>query len=157
MKYLLFSFSLLLCLNISAKELPKKSQIFVQVYNQQNIKIAKGKILKITDSTLVLKKGSNAITIKAREIDYIKTKRTKGHSVLVGAGPGTVILVGSIAFGEPGWGQVIGAAGGMALAVVGGTAGFVASLFKKSTKYSFTGDSVKWKVFKEDFYGSQTY
>ena len=93
MKYLLFTIALFLCVNITAQELPKKSKIFVRVYNNEGQKIAKGKILKITDSTLVLKKGSRSITVPSSEISNIKTKRTKGHSVLMGALPGAALLI----------------------------------------------------------------
>ena len=36
--------------------------------------------------------------------------------------------------------------GAVLLTFVGTTAGFIASLFKKSTTYTFTGDIAKWKV-----------
>jgi RNase P/RNase MRP subunit p29 len=149
MKYLLFTVALFLCVNITAQELPKKSKIFVRVYNNQGKKIAKGKILKITDSTLVLKKGSKSITVPSSEISYIKTKKTKGHSVLMGALPGVALLIIS----DDGY----AAAGSIFLTFVGTSAGFIASLFKKSTTYSFTGDIAKWKGFKKDMYSPQKY
>jgi hypothetical protein len=147
MKYLLFTIALFLCINTKAQELPKKSKIFVRVYNNEGQKIAKGKILKITDSTLVLKKGSRSITVPSSEISNIKTKRTKGHSVLMGALPGAALLIIS--------NNVYAAAASILLTLVGTTAGFIASLFKKSTTYSFTGDIDKWKGFKEDMYNPQ--
>ncbi|ARV15596.1 hypothetical protein [Polaribacter sp. SA4-12] len=149
MKYLLFAIALFLSLNITAQELPKKSKIFVRVYNNSNQKIAKGKILQITDSTLVLKKGSKSITVPSSEIMYIKTKRTKGHSVLMGALPGVVLLTVS--------NDAYASVGAIFLTLVGTTAGFISSLFKKTTTYSFTGDIAKWKGFKEDMYSPQKY
>ena len=149
MKYLLFTIALFLCVNITAQELPKKSKIFVRVYNNEGKKIAKGKILQITDSTLVLKKGSKSITVLSSEIMYIKTKRTKGHSVLIGALPGVALLT----FSNDAYASV----GAVFLTLVGTTAGFISSLFKKSIKYHFTGDITKWKGFKEDMYSPQKY
>ncbi len=149
MKYLLFAITLFLCLNIKAQELPKKSNVFVRVYNNESKKIAKGKIIQITDSTLVLKKRSKSITVPSSEIYYIKTKRTKGHSVLMGALPGVALLT----FSNNAYASV----GAILITFVGTTAGFISSLFKKSTKYSFTGDIAKWKGFKEDMYSPQKY
>ncbi|WP_157662460.1 hypothetical protein [Polaribacter sp. SA4-10] len=149
MKYLLFTIALFLCINITAQELPKKSKVFVRVYNNEGQKIAKGKILKITDSTLVLKKGSRSITVPSSEISNIKTKRTKGHSVLMGALPGAALLIISD--------DAYAVAASILLTFVGTTAGIIASLFKKSTIYSFTGDIDKWKGFKEDMYSPQLY
>jgi len=151
MKKLLLVILITTCgFTLNAQELSKTAQIFVRLYNQQHVKIAKGKMLKITDSTLTLKKGSKKITINSAEIDYIKTKRTIVHSILVGAAPGTAIGIGLVAFSEGGYASGIGAITGLALAGVGGAVGLVSSIFKKSLIYS-VGDPVKWKVFKESF------
>jgi RNase P/RNase MRP subunit p29 len=97
MKYLLFTIALFLCANITAQELPKKSKTFVRVYNNQGEKIAKGKILDITDNSLTLKKGSNSITIPLSEIATLKTKRSNGNNVLFGAVGGSLLGLGIVA------------------------------------------------------------
>jgi RNase P/RNase MRP subunit p29 len=159
MKYLLFTVALFLCVNITAQELPKKSKIFVRVYNEFGKKIAKGKIMQITDSTLVLKKGSSSITIPSSDITYLKTKRGPGHNVAIGGALAvSAVLVGDIATPN--------AAGSSILAVIvfspiifgiGSAVGWVTTLFKNSTQYTFAGDQVKWKGFKEDMYSPQKY
>ncbi|MGK0325224.1 MAG: hypothetical protein ACJA1D_000563 [Polaribacter sp.] len=153
MKYLLFTIALFLCLNITAQELPKKSKIFVRVYNNEGQKIAKGKILKITDEALILKKGSKSITIPTNEISYLKTKRTNGHNILIGglAGAGLVLYgVGN--------GNVDPFVAVLITPVVSGLGigiGYITTLFKNSQYYSIQGDPIKWEGFKEAMYAPQ--
>jgi hypothetical protein len=151
MKYLLFAFTLFLSLNITAQELPKKSKIFVRVYNEYGKKIAKGKILQITDSTLVLKKGSSSITISSSDITYLKTKRGPGHNVAIG---------GALAVGGLLVATAADDASGIPVIILfspiifgfGSAVGWVTTLFKNSTQYTFAGDQVKWQGFKETMY-----
>ncbi len=148
MKYLLITIALFLCANITAQELPKKSKVFVRVYNNEGQKIAKGKILNITDDALILKKGSSYITVPTTDIMYIKTKKTNGHNVLIGvlAGAGVGKLAG---------GGVQGAPAALLLTPVFAAIGYITTLFKNSQHYSIQGDPVKWKSFKENMYSPQ--
>ena len=157
MKYLLFSIALLLCINISAQELPKKSKVFVRVYNNEGQKVAKGKMLKITDDSLILKKGSNSITVALSDIMYIKTKRTNNHNVLLGGLGGVgLVLYGSA---QPGGNSGAGSAAKIIVApllvAVGSGIGYITTLFKKSIHYSIQGDPIKWQGFKEVMYAPQ--
>ena len=159
MKNLLFAITLLLCLNITAQELPKKSKFFVRVYNNEGKKIAKGKILKITDSTLVLKKGRSSIKVASNEISYLKTKRSNYHNALLGAVGGVGLALatsnsestlstptnrGTILFFES-----------LAGAILGYGIGYITTIFKNSKQYIIGGDAQKWQGFKEDMLSPQ--
>ena len=159
MKYLLFAITLFLCVNIKAQELPKKSKIFVRVYNENGKKIAKGKILKITDSTLVLKKGSSSITVPSNEISYLKTKRTNGHNILIGGlvGVGIPVFGFALSGDSDGWATVAAVILAPIVGAIGSGIGYITALFKNSQHYSIQGDPIKWKGFKEDMYSPQKY
>jgi hypothetical protein len=153
MKYLLFSIALFLCVNITAQELAKKSKIFVRVYNSEGQKIAKGKILDITDDALTLKKWSKSITIPLKEISYIRTKRTKGHNLLIGGVTGA--LIPAIAYSgndSGGWGTVAIVLLTPITGIIGTGIGYLTTVFKKSIYYSIQGDPLKWEGFMEDMY-----
>lgn len=154
MKYLLFTIALFLCVNITAQELPKKSKIFVRVYNNEGQKIAKGKILNITDDTLILKKGSGSITVPSNEIMYIKTKRTNGHNMLIGGiAGGGYALYGASKSGD--WGVVAAVILTPIFAAIGSGIGYITTLFKNSQHYSIQGDPIKWQGFKETMFSPQ--
>lgn len=152
MKYLLLAATLFLCVPISAQELPSKSKVFVRVYNQFGKKIAKGKILTITDSTLVLKKESNSVTIPSNEITYLITKRTNSHNVLIGAGAGLGLGIIGMTSSNDGWGSVAHFLFTPIYMGLGSGIGYLTSLFKDPIQYTIAGDPAKWKGFKEDMY-----
>lgn len=154
MKYLLFTIALFLCANITAQELPKKSKIFVRVYNNQGEKIAKGKILNITDEALILKKGSSSITVNITDIMYIKTKRTNGHNVLIGGLAGSGLALYGVSQSD-GWGTAIAIIFTPVLATIGSGIGYITTLFKNSQHYSIQGDPIKWQAFKEAMFAPE--
>lgn len=144
MKTILCFFTLLLFFNASAQDLPKNSQTFVRVYDFNGNKIDSGKMLEITETDLILKKGNNTSLIPASRISYIKTKRTTGHNVLIGASGG--LLFGLFGLTQSN-GSSIDRAGFAILTpifiAVGSGVGYLTTLFKKSKQYTFTGDLVK--------------
>jgi len=150
MKYLLFAITLFLCVNIKAQELPKKSKVFVRIYNNEGQKIAKGKILNITDDVLILKKGSSSITVPSSEIMYLKTKKTNSHNMLIGglAGAGFV-LYGVAQPGGDGYDAIAAVLLTPVFAAIGSGIGYITTLFKNSQHYSIQGDPIKWQSFKE--------
>ena len=157
MKYLLFTIALFLCVNITAQELPKKSKIFVRVYNNEGQKIAKGKILSITDDNLILKKGNSSITVPSNEISYLKTKRTNGHNILIGGlvGAGIPVFGFALSGDGDGWGTVGAIILAPIVGAIGSGIGYITTLFKNSQHYSIQGDPIKWQGFKEDMYNPQ--
>lgn len=148
----------------------KKKKVFVRVYNFEGKKIEKGHFHYATDSILELRTNDRLMSIAIEDISYIKTKRSAGHSVLVGSLTGVVlgsIIGAATASGEetketdtgfwdyeyttgtsPGTGATIG--GGIGIAGVA-LAGLGFSVFKKSKTYLIEGDIEKWKIFKENF------
>lgn len=162
MKYLLFTLALFLCANITAQELPKKSKIFVRVYNNEGEKIAKGKIIDITDDSLILKKGSSSITIPLNEIETIKTKRSNGNNVLFGAAGGSLLGLAIVASesgnsnaGFSGTAKGLAYEGAILVVFIGSGVGYLTTLFKNSQEYTIGSDVVKWKGFMEDMYQPQ--
>ncbi|UAM97463.1 hypothetical protein K8354_14275 [Polaribacter litorisediminis] len=160
MKYLLFVIVLMLSLhNTAAQELPKKSEIFVRVYNNVGEKIAKGKILSITENSLILKKGSSSVTIPSNEISYLKTKRSNGHNVLLGASGGSILGLAIVASesgnsnaGFGGTAKGLAYAGAIVVVFIGSGVGYLTTLFKNSNQYIINGDTAKWQGFKEEMY-----
>ncbi|MGK0413018.1 MAG: hypothetical protein ACJA1B_001220 [Polaribacter sp.] len=153
MKYLLFAIVLVLSLNnTAAQELPKKSKIFVRVYNEFGKKIAKGKIMQITDSTLVLMKGSSSITIPSADITYLNTKRTRSHNTLIGASAGLGLGIIGMTASNDGWASVAHFLLTPIYMGLGSGIGYLTSLFKESTQYTLAGDPLKWQGFKEEMY-----
>jgi hypothetical protein len=151
MKYLLFAITLVLCINTTAQELPKKSKIFVRVYNNEGQKIAKGKILNITDDALIIKKGSSSITVPTSNIMYIKTKRTNGHNILIGGIAGaSITILGALQ--SDGYGAAAAVLLTPVFAAIGSGIGYITALFKNSQHYSIQGDPIKWQGFKETMY-----
>jgi len=144
---------IILCVNITAQDLPKKSKIFVRVYNNQGDKIAKGKILEITEDALTLKKWSKSITIPLKEISYIKTKRTKGHNLLIGGVTGALIPTMAYAGTDSGgWGTVAIVLLSPITGILGTGIGYLTTVFKKSIHYFIQGDALKWQGFKETLF-----
>ena len=155
MKYLFLTIALFLCVNITAQELPKKSKVFVRVYNNEGQKIAKGKILNITDDALILKKGSSSISVPISDIMYIKTKRTNGHNILIGGLVGTGIPLYGLAQSSDEYSTVGFILITPILAAIGSGIGYITTLFKNSQHYSIQGDPIKWQSFKEAMYAPQ--
>lgn len=159
MKILFLTIALLFCFNITAQELPKKSQFFVRVYDSSGEKIEKGKMLEITDTALILKKGNKSIQIPLSNISYIKSKRTNGHNVLIGAIGGSVLGVAVVSGSSSGSGGGFAAVSkGISIVVaillpaLGSGIGYLTTIFKKSTHYSIDGNPIKWQGFKETMY-----
>jgi hypothetical protein len=99
-------------------------------------KNAKGRIVKITDSTLVLKKRNESMIIPSNEITYLKTKRSNKYNAIVRA---SYFLLSPIILSS------------------GASIGYITTLFNQSKQYLFTGDIAKWKRFKEGMYSPQKY
>ena len=93
------------------------------------------------------------MTIEVSRIGLIKTKRSAGRSIFLGAviGAGTGTILGLATGGEDEIrGQGDGAAGfGLIMGVMGSGIGAITSIFKKSDTYDIKGDTTKWKAFRE--------
>ncbi len=92
MKYVILSLTLMFCLNIGAQNSIKAKRGFVRVYNVQGKKIGKGKILNISETSLQLTRHGEKTSFMVTEIGRIKTKRSGGNNILVGALSGAVAM-----------------------------------------------------------------
>lgn len=161
MNKLILLLTLLLSINISAQEENKTQNLFVRVFNMDGKKIGKGHIHSINDSLLILSKSKKLKELHFKEIGKIKTKRSGGHNVLVGATSG--ILVGVIlgsanpptnssggTFTWAGGSSGEELVSGVTVGIISGTiVGGVSTLFKNSKKHTINGNPEKWKIFEE--------
>ena len=135
----------------------KKS--FVRIYNFEGKKIAKGNIIAVNDSLLILKKGSINKELNYEEIWMIKTRHSGGNNVLIGAGIGATL--GAIAGAASGdsnsggfslWSPGEGALMFGIMGAVGGAGyGGISTVFKNSVTYNIHGNKDRWTIFVEDF------
>jgi len=97
MKSIIFTAALLLSLNIFGQIELNYKDVFLRVYNKKGKKIAKGKLVLITDSSMVLLKRRKWIEIQLEDINRIRTKRSFGNNILKGAaiGGGTLAFIGA--------------------------------------------------------------
>ena len=91
----LFYLILLISLNYN---LSAQKSTFVRVYNLTGQKIYKGDVLIVTDSSLQLKVKSTPMNIPVRDIGSIKTKRSAGNNIVIGAiaGASSMAIVGVV-------------------------------------------------------------
>jgi hypothetical protein len=131
-------------------------KVFIRVYDAGNIKINKGLISSITDTSIVLLIKKKEVTIDLSQIDRIKTRRSVGHNIgmgaLAGAAAGGIFGFlqeeGGSTFGSNSRGDdalIYGTVGFMFGTVVGG----LTALGKKSDNYIITGDSEKLSIFRD--------
>ena len=158
MKKLIFAITLILSFTMYAQDVFKKDSYFVRVYDLHGKKIGKGRISSITDTILHLSRNEEPLKIPVSSIGSIKTDRSAGHNVLIGAVTGaTAMAVVGVASSDRDprwieWSAGEGAAAGAILGGLGGAAvGGVTVLFKnsKSNEIKINGDELKLKAFKE--------
>jgi len=156
MKNLIFVITLIFSVNVYAQNRFENTNVFVRVYDSLGKKISKGKILSISDTSLQLNRKGESLEILVSSIAAIKTKRSAGNNVLVGAtiGATSMAILGAATADPDAWilGYTAGEGAG-AGALLGGTAGAaiggITILFKNSKSYEINGDMEKWKAFKE--------
>ncbi|SHI95095.1 hypothetical protein [Algibacter luteus] len=148
MKSLIIILTLLLCFSVNAQEKKLKSNTFLRIYNLNGKKIAKGKLLSTTKTTLTLRRNKKPINISIDSIGSIKTKRSVGNNILIGSsiGAGTVILLStrtdeSFTEGYTGIGTLV-------FSGLGAGIGAITSIFKNSMTFQINGDSVVWENFR---------
>ena len=152
-KNLLVALALLSCTTFYAQKDINKPAPFVRVYALNGEKISKGRISRITDTSLVVSRGEKSVSIELGKIGFIKTKRSVGNNILYGAaiGAGTGVILGLASGGENEyWGKGEGAGGfGLILGAMGAGAGAITAIFKKTKTFTIDGDTLKWKAFRE--------
>jgi hypothetical protein len=153
-------FTLFVSSNLFSQEKTNSKKLFVRVYNLEGKKIGKGHIHFLNDTLLELKKNRKLIQFNVNSIGTIKTKRSAGHNILVGAAIGatTFAILGAASADPDAWifgytaaeGAAAGALGG---ALSGAALGGASVAFKKSLTYPIDGNTDKWRIFIEDFSG----
>lgn len=131
---------------------------FVRVFNLEGEKIAKGKIISVNDSIIKLKRSGKIEIVPMRDIGSIKTKRSSGNNILVGAaiGAGAGAILGASYVDADAW--VFGydrgegaLAFGFLGALGGASIGGMTSALKNSVVYTISGDKDRWRIFVNDF------
>jgi hypothetical protein len=157
MKKTLFCVMLLVvCFNCMAQHYP-----FIRIFDLQGKKIYKGRLISITDRSLILK---DSIEIMITDIGKIKTKRSTGNSIGMGAliGFGTVLSIGLIDMSaNDGYRGSTGEVDGMkkAVAIVIGPflgtlsgaliGGVGMDIVKSSQTFKINGSLENWSTFKQ--------
>ncbi len=153
MKFLLFTLALISCSMLYSQETKNKAAPFVRVYDLNGIKISKGRIASLTDTSLVVGPIEKPVNIEVTGIGFIKTKRSAGNNILWGAaiGAGTGAILGFASGGEnEWWGKGEGAGGfGLIFGVMGSGIGAITAIIKNSKTFPIDGDVIKWKAFRE--------
>ena len=154
-------FTTILLLSFSYNVCAQKS-IFVRVYDLAGIKIHKGHVLSVTDTSLHLKESRRAVIIPVQNIGLIKTRRSAGHNVLLGSLIGLtvgaiVVAASSSSSGYWDYSAGEGAAGGaVAGLVIGAGVSALTIPLKGSTSFMIDGDMVKWKTFQKIANGNRS-
>lgn len=147
---------------------PKTKNLFVRIYDSNGKKIAKGRLVYISDTLLSVDKNNKIIKLKVKDIHKIKTKKSVGNNILVGSivGGTVLTLVGALSAKEetkevpsifggtyettvgetPGEGAAYGAAIGFPL---GALTGLITAVFKNSKTFLIKGNNENLKVFSD--------
>jgi hypothetical protein len=94
--------ALLLLLVLACYVLHAQKRTFLRIYSLAGNKINQGHFAGTTDSSLLIYKSDTSIEISAQYIGVIKTRRSLGHNVWVGAITGAIPLsILATTSGEP--------------------------------------------------------
>ncbi|MBT8182922.1 MAG: hypothetical protein KJO53_15180 [Eudoraea sp.] len=152
-KILVLALALLSCMTFYAQKEKNKTAPFIRVYDLHGTKISKGRIARITDTSLVVSRGEKPFNLELSKIGFIKTKRSAGNNILYGAsiGAGTGAILGLALGGEDEfWGKGEAAGGaGLFMGVVGAGVGAITAIFKKPKTFSIEGKHSNLKAFQE--------
>jgi hypothetical protein len=128
---------------------------FARVFDEKGMKIAKGKVVSVTESLLQLRRNGQVIDLPVSDIFSIKTKRSAGNNIAIGAGVGavTMAILGIVSADEDAYifayNETEGAASGLLLgAPMGAAVGGITALFKGSRTFDIGGDGAKMKAFE---------
>ena len=151
---LLLLFVAFASLNLHSQNQLIQKKVFVRVFDYEGNKIGKGQINFVNDSILELRKSDRLFSIPIKEINFIKTKRSDGNSMLlqtvigftVGAiiGAATAQPEKSLGGYSAGDGALIGGSVG---AIMGAGAGGITIAVKNSQIHIIDGDIQNLKEF----------
>lgn len=142
-----------------AQKAEAQKNVFIRVYDAKYTKMGKGNLLFGSDSTIEIIRNGKVNTFSVKQIFYIKTKRSAGHSILMGTGIGTGAGLAVITFGV-----VIVSGGGpvnnggrhqtrlrnfgifAGPFVMHASIGGLMAIFKKFKKFEIAGHMEQWKI-----------
>jgi hypothetical protein len=158
---IILSITLILGIFISSNgqttKLPKN--VFVRVYSINYTKLGKGNLLYSSDSTIKIARHGKTDSFPVKKIFYIKTKRSIGHSVLMGTATGTGIGLTAITVGV----VILNAGEGeeqtrnqkdhtpvfaFIIPAVGAAVGSLIGILTKGETFEIDGEIEKWKAAK---------
>ena len=156
MKHLIVVITLIFSVSVYAQNDLESANFFVRVYDLDGKKIGKGKIISISQASLHLVRQKETIKIPVISIGSIRTKRSTGNNVLIGATTGGAALgVLGAASADPDAFILPSTAeeGFIAGAIIGGTLGAavggITALFKNSKTFEINGDMENLKEFEK--------
>src|SRR5690242_10607805 len=77
---------LLLLILVAFSSAANAQKLFVRLYDSNDKKIAKGFLIQNSDTTIIAIQNADSVDkIPVQKVAYVNTKRTVGHSILVGA------------------------------------------------------------------------
>ncbi|WMI65999.1 hypothetical protein RBH94_02300 [Aestuariibaculum sp. YM273] len=159
MKKVILLLVLLISINLSAQQDNVTKKLFVRVFNIDGKKIGKGHIYLINDSLLVLSKSKKLNELYLKDIHKIKTKRSGGHNILIGATSGVIagVILGSVnpptdssggTFTWAGGSSGDELASGVTIGAISGTIiGAISGLFKNQKTFTIQSNPEKWNGF----------
>jgi len=131
---------------------------FVRVFNLNGHLIARGDLIATTDTSVIIQEHKKQVEIPVTQIGFIKTARTFGGPIAIGAGVGFFIgtVVGAAAGGGGGgnsnsdvfyeFDESVSIAAGMALGTAGGAVvGTIISAAQKRKRIVVNGNVNVWQ------------
>ncbi len=131
---------------------------FIRLYDEQGQMIAKGDFTATTDTSIIIQSHKTQLEIPVRQIGTIKTKRTFGHAIAIGATIGVVsgALLGLATgqanedvYGGFGYETSAGndvAAGALVGVVVGAAVGTIISVTQNRSTITINGNTADWQM-----------
>lgn len=154
MRLYLFLVFWLFCFSVLAQNNGLPSGPFIRIYDEKGEKIAKGKVLSVSDSVLTIGSDQRNKSVLIQDVFKVETKRSKGHLPLVLGMAGFAVgaTFGAIStrdFNQTFDYELLGLEGtlltGMYTALGSSIIGLAISLSKNYETYNIEGDPNKLK------------
>jgi len=150
-----FQITFLVLFLFAGENIHAQKNIFIRLYDLNGKKIGKGNLLPGTDSTIDVLRGKRTNTFSISNVGGVKTKRTFGHSVLIGTGVGvglaTIGIAVSAIASNSNNEETSFDAGLIALGLpyAGAFVGTVVGAITKRRTFEIKGNADNWKPLKD--------
>lgn len=132
---------------------------FIRIFNKEGRKIARGNLISTTDTSVIIQQHKKQVEILITSVGFIKTQRTFGHAIALGATIGALAgaLIGLAAGGDSGNAQFTefdsegtGLASGVIVGATGGIVlGAAISSLQKRKMIVINGSVDEWQQKKQ--------